>query len=40
MVISTDWKGISYDLTLVIVGLHDEPVQIPIDEPRLPDWID
>ena len=28
-------KGTGYDLTLVITGLHDEPVQIPIDAPGL-----
>ena len=32
---SNNWKGINYDLTLVIVGLHDEQVQIPIDAPGL-----
>ena len=27
--------GTSYDLILLIVGLHDKPVQIPIDVPGL-----
>ena len=31
IVISTDWKGINYNLTLIIVGLYDEAVHIPID---------
>ena len=33
--ISTDWKSISYDLILVIVGVHNESVQILIDAPGL-----
>ena len=32
---STNWKSTSYDSILLIVGLHDEPVQIPIDAPGL-----
>ena len=28
-------KGTSYNLSLVIVGLHNEPMQIPMDVPRL-----
>ena len=32
---STIGKDMTYNLTLVIVGLYDEPVQIPIDAPGL-----
>ena len=33
-------KATSYNSMLFIVGLHDEPVQIPIDAPWLPNSID
>ena len=33
-------RQVNYELILVIVDLHDEPVQIPIDTPWLPDSID
>ena len=32
---STDWNNTSYDSILFIGGLHDQPVQIPIDAPGL-----
>ena len=32
---STNWKNTSYNLILLIVGLHNQPVQIRIDASRL-----
>ena len=34
--IFTDWKNTSYDLIFLIVGLHDQPMQIRLDLSRFP----
>ena len=39
IVISTDWKGMSYNLTLVIIDLYNEPIHMSIDAPCLQSFL-